>query len=42
MVYDKIRVQRCWAHKVRNVLNKVQKTDDVVKATCARHERDTG
>ena len=33
MVYDKIPVQRCWAHKVRNVLNKVRKADETsVKA----------
>jgi len=29
MVYDKIPVQRCWAHKIRNVLNKVKKVDEV-------------
>ena len=28
MVYDKIPVQRCWAHKIRNVLNKVRKADE--------------
>jgi putative transposase len=28
MVYDKIPVQRCWAHKVRNVLNKVRKAHE--------------
>jgi transposase-like protein len=27
MVYPDIAVQRCWAHKIRNVLNKVKKTD---------------
>jgi putative transposase len=27
IVYDKIPVQRCWAHKIRNVLNKVRKAD---------------
>ncbi len=33
MVYDKIPVQRCWAHKIRNVLNKVRKADEkAVKA----------
>jgi putative transposase len=33
VVYDKIPVQRCWAHKIRNVLNKVRKTDEkAVKA----------
>ena len=33
MVYDKIPVQRCWAHKIRNVLNKVRKADETsVKA----------
>ena len=32
-VYDKIPVQRCWAHKIRNILNKVRKADQtVVKA----------
>jgi Transposase, Mutator family len=32
-VYDKIPVQRCWAHKIRNVLNKVRKADETsVKA----------
>jgi len=25
--YDKIPVQRCWAHKIRNVLDKVRKAD---------------
>src|SRR3984885_11056466 len=24
MVYDKIPVQRCWAHKIRNILNTVR------------------
>src|SRR6185437_11054979 len=28
MVYDKIPVQRCWAHKIRNVLNKVRIADE--------------
>jgi putative transposase len=28
MVYDKIPLQRCWAHKIRNVLNKVKKSDE--------------
>jgi putative transposase len=28
MVYDKIPIQRCWAHKIRNILNKVRKTDE--------------
>lgn len=33
VVYDKIPVQRCWAHKIRNVLNKVRKADEkAVKA----------
>jgi putative transposase len=33
MVYGKIPVQRCWAHKIRNILNKVGKADQVpVKA----------
>ena len=33
MVYDKIPVQRCWAHKIRNILNKVRKADEpLVKA----------
>ena len=32
-VYDKIPVQRCWAHKIRSVLNKVRKADEkAVKA----------
>ncbi len=32
-VYDKIPVQRCWAHKIRNILNKVRKADQTaVKA----------
>ena len=26
-VYPDVAVQRCWAHKIRNVLNKVKKTD---------------
>ncbi len=26
-VFDAIPVQRCWAHKIRNVLNKVRKAD---------------
>ena len=31
--YPGIAVQRCWAHKIRNVLNKVRKPDqDAVKA----------
>ena len=33
IVFDGIPVQRCWAHKIRNVLNKVNKVDhDAVKA----------
>jgi len=33
MVYDKIAVQRCWAHKIRNIVNKVRKADQAsVKA----------
>ena len=33
MVYDKIPSRRCWAHKIRNVLNKVKKADEIsVKA----------
>ena len=33
MVYDKIPVQRCWTHKIRNILNKVRKADEpLVKA----------
>ncbi len=33
MVYPAIPVQRCWAHKIRNVLGKVRKTDqEAVKA----------
>jgi putative transposase len=27
IVYPGIAIQRCWAHKIRNVLNKVRKTD---------------
>ena len=33
VVYHGIPVQRCWAHKLRNILNKVRKADhDAVKA----------
>lgn len=33
-VYPNVAVQRCWAHKIRNVLNKVRKTDQpAVKAS---------
>ena len=33
VVYHGIPVQRCWAHKMRNILNKVRKADhDTVKA----------
>src|SRR6202789_373285 len=33
MVYDKIPVQRCWAHKIRNILITVRKADEAsVKA----------
>ena len=33
MVYPGLPVQRCWAHKIRNVLDKVRKADhDTVKA----------
>jgi len=33
MVYHTVPVQRCWAHKIRNVLNKVRKADQIaVKA----------
>ena len=28
MVYDKIPVQRCWPHKIRNVLNKVRNAEE--------------
>jgi transposase-like protein len=27
LVYPGVRVQRCWAHKIRNVLNRVHKAD---------------
>src|SRR5260370_441973 len=27
MVYPDVPVQRCWAHKIRNVLNKVRRAD---------------
>lgn len=27
LVYPRLPVQRCWAHKTRNVVNKVRKTD---------------
>ena len=44
MVYDKIPVQRCWAHKIRNVLNKVRKADEAVRQSrpARRHERRHG
>ena len=32
IVYPGLPVQRCWAHKIRNVLDKVRKADDTVKA----------
>jgi putative transposase len=33
MVYPAVPVQRCWAHKIRNILNKVRKADQsAVKA----------
>ncbi len=36
-VYPGIAVQRCWAHKIRNVLDKVRKPDrDAVKASLHR------
>lgn len=36
-VYSKIERQRCWAHKTRNILDKVRKKDwDVVKKTLQR------
>lgn len=36
-VYPKILKQRCWAHKTRNILDKVRKKDwDVVKKTLQR------
>lgn len=37
LVYPKVRVQRCWAHKVRNVLDKVRLADrDVIKRALNR------
>lgn len=37
IVYPKIELQRCWAHKARNVLDKVKKIDQpVVKRALAR------
>src|SRR5215813_13319662 len=30
IVYPKILLQRCWAHKTRNVLDKVKKKDQVM------------
>jgi transposase-like protein len=37
LVYPKVRVQRCWAHKVRNVLDKVKLADrEAVKRTLSR------
>ncbi len=28
MVYERIPLQRYWAHKIRNVLNEVEKADE--------------
>ena len=37
LVYDEIPVQRCWAHKSRNILNHVRKKDhDTVKRSVQR------
>jgi putative transposase len=37
LVYPKVRVQRCWAHKVRNVLDKVKLADrEAVKRSLNR------
>jgi transposase-like protein len=37
LVYPKVRVQRCWAHKVRNVLDKVKLADrETVKRSLNR------
>jgi len=37
LVYPRVRVQRCWAHKVRNVLDKVKRTDrEAVKRSLNR------
>lgn len=37
LVYDEIPVQRCWAHKSRNILNHVKKRDhDAVKRSLQR------
>ena len=37
VVYPEVPVQRCWAHKIRNVLGKVRVADrDAVKAVCTK------
>jgi transposase-like protein len=35
-VYGRVPVQRCWAHKIRNILNKVRVTDQKA-VKCALH-----
>lgn len=45
LVYPTVRVQRCWAHKTRNVLDKVRRAErDAVKRGLARirHAADRG
>ena len=45
LVYPKVRVQRCWAHKTRNVLDKLRRVDrDAAKRGLARisHAADRG
>lgn len=43
LVYGSIPVQRCWAHKARNVLNRVRKTDhEEVKKDLHRISHATG
>jgi transposase-like protein len=45
LVYPRVRVQRCWAHKARNVLDKVKRTErEAVRRALARisHAADPG
>ena len=40
LVYPRVRVQRCWAHKVRNVLDKVKRADrEAVKRELESHQQ---
>ena len=40
LVYSQVPLQRCWAHKIRNILDKVRKTDQASVKDCLHRVMD--